>query len=83
MQTKLVKAALRPEKERSVLSIADQTAVAVATCRATFWSTKFDVKSLEQTLSILAADLPMLAGRCVVTHNCCSLGPVAMFSDRT
>ncbi len=47
----------------TVLTSTDQTSVAIATARATFFDVQSDVQALEEALTLVLEDLPFLSGR--------------------
>lgn len=60
----LRRSAVQAKAPTTELSLCDTTAVAIATCRAMFFKGKvFDDDLLGRTLSQVASDIPMLAGR--------------------
>jgi hypothetical protein len=53
-----------PEPSITEFSNSDQTSVAIATARATFFQdVQIDVGALEEALTIVLEDLPFLSGR--------------------
>lgn len=64
LERKLIKSPWLDEANPSTrLSTCDQTSVAIATSRATFWRAHIDAQTLEKCLQLVLEDLPFLGGR--------------------
>jgi len=61
--TKVLKSPWRSDEKYATLATCDQTFVAYATSRATFWKAQFDIEYLEKCLELVLEDLPFLGGR--------------------